>query len=99
MTTLEYVNGSSPPQFITTGSEELPAGVYTLEGKFPLTDKYDLHQYTCKSHKLNGKKVKLTGFGVACDIEKYSCSITVETKSLKIVDLDSPITYDIEHLT
>jgi hypothetical protein len=95
MTTLEYVKGSSPPEFITTGSEDLPAGVYTLGGKFPLTDKNDLYHYTYRSHTLNGKKVKLTGFTISCDIEHYSCSITVQTKSLKILDItDTTITYD-----
>jgi hypothetical protein len=97
MTTLEYVKGSSPPQFISAGSEDLPAGVYTLEGKFP-TDQNDLYQNTGRSHKLNGKKVKLIGFTISCDIETYSCSITVQTNSLKILD-DSTITYDIDYLT
>ena len=87
MTTLEYVKCTNPPEFITTGSEDLPAGVYTLGGKFPLTDKNDLYEYTGRSHTLNGKKVKLTGFTISCDIEHYSCSITVQTKSLKISEI------------
>jgi hypothetical protein len=98
MTTLEYVKGSSPPQFISAGSEDLPPGVYTLEGKFPFTDQNDLYQNTGRSHKLNGKKVKLISFTISCDIETYSCSITVQKKSLKILD-DSIIPYDIDYLT
>ena len=85
MATLEYVKCTNPPQFISTGNEDFPDGLYTLEGKFPL-DWNDLYDVSDKFHKLNGKRVTLIGFTTTCDVGNYSCSITVEPVSLKILE-------------
>ncbi len=85
MSTLEYVPFTDPPQFSSTGDESFPAGLYTLVGKFPL-DWNDLYENTFTFHKLNGKRVKLVGFTTSCSSGKYSCHITVETTSLKILE-------------
>lgn len=85
MTTLLCTN---PPQFFSTGSDDFPVGVYTLEGKFPL-DWNDLYEHTGKLHTLNGKKVKVTGFIKICRKGEYLCYITVETNGLKLEPLEN----------
>ena len=84
MSTLEYVNFTDPPQFISTGDQYFPAGLYTLSGTFPLHWN-DLYENTFTFHTLNGKRVKLVGFS-SCYDGKYTCHITVETTDLKILE-------------
>jgi hypothetical protein len=83
--TLEYVPFTDPPQFTSMGDESFPAGVYTLDGKFPLLWN-DLYENSFTFYKLNGKRVKLVGFTTSCASGKHSCHITVETTSLKIAE-------------
>ena len=85
MSTLEYVNCTDPPQFVSTGDPYFPAGLYTLTGTFPLHWN-DLYENTFTFHTLNGKRVKLVGFTTHCAEGKYTCHITVETTDLKILE-------------
>ena len=85
MSTLEYIPFTDPPQFISTGDEYFPSGLYTLSGTFPLHWN-DLYENSFTLYKLNGKRVKLVGFTTSCSSGNYSCHITVETTDLKILE-------------
>jgi hypothetical protein len=94
MTSLEYVKGSSPPQFRSIGkkdeltntfseSSDFPIGeVYTLGGKFPLNNYKDLFDKTGVPHTLNNVPVKLNAFDNSCQVGQVetfgNCIITVE---------------------